>query len=246
MMAPGWIRPDSVTAAAAAAAAGATIVGGAAALCSLAFAPTIGESAVDLEGLGLDDLELPRIGAMVTLERLTSSDEVAAGWPVVAEAAAATATPEVRRAATVGGTIAARLPTGDLLTALCAVGAAVVVVDAEGRSTPYALPDYLAEAPAGIVTEVELGLPCRGAYRRFANRAGFAPAVCAVAGVRREERIELWAGAVGERPIPFVRSVLPEEAALRNDVHASAWYRRRLLGVLSDEVVAAIQEEEVR
>jgi aerobic carbon-monoxide dehydrogenase medium subunit len=241
-MPAGWFRPSTLAEAVAERAVGTTVVGGGAALCSLAFAPRIGSAAIDLEGLGLDQLAPPLIGAMVTIERLVESAELRDGWPAVWEAARATATPEVRRVATLGGTVAAQLVTSDLLTALCASRAAVTVAAVSGTAV-LSVPEYLERPLDGIVVEIDLGPPSRGAYRRFANRVGFAPAVAAVAGVRLGSGVHLWVGAVAERPIALRDGALPEEGALRSDVHASAWYRRRLLAVLVDEVTSAIDHD---
>lgn len=237
----GWLRPASVDAAARAAAGGATVVGGAAALGSAAFPPDYGPTAVDLEGVGLDVFAPPRLGAMVRLEQLAGDVALAVGWPVVAEAARATATPEVRRVATVGGTVAAGLPASDCCLALCAAEAAVRVVSGDGTEQRLPLEAYLARRPAGVVVEVELGPPAPGAYRRLANRAGFAPALAAVAGVVLDGAVSLWAGAVSDRPFRIAPGRLPDATLLRNDAQASSWYRRHVLEVLVEEVAEALR-----
>jgi len=236
----GWRRPTALADATAALAHGATPLGGGAALASLAFPPRLGATVLDLAGLGLDALELPRVGAMVTFERLCASSQLAATWPVVHEAACVTATPEVRRLATVGGTVASRLPTSDLIAALCAAHARVTLADGMGRRE-LDLHVYLAEAPAAIVVDVLLGPGAPGAYRRIAARPGFAPALASVAGTVRGGSLELWAGAVATRPFRIDADEQIDEAALRRDGPVSAAYRRDLVTVLRDDVVAALQ-----
>lgn len=240
-----WRRPASVAEAARLASKGATLVGGAAALGSAAFPHGYGSVAVDLEGLALDVLAPPRLGAMVRLERLVAEDAISTGWPVVAEAAGATATPEVRRMATVGGTVAAGLPTSDLCLALCAAEASVRVLDGSGAQT-VSVSAYLAQPLPGVIVEVVLGEPRPGAYRRFANRPGFAPAVAAVAGVVHGGVVALWAGAVADRPVRLSPGALPAVETLRDDAQASGWYRRRLLSTLIEDVTAALEVDAPR
>lgn len=55
---------------------------------------------------GLDTLAHGRIGAKVTIAQLAAHPEVQAGWPAVALAAGALATPQVRAVATLGGNLA--------------------------------------------------------------------------------------------------------------------------------------------
>jgi CO/xanthine dehydrogenase FAD-binding subunit len=237
---PRWRRPTSRSEAARAAGAGATIVGGGAALTSLAFAPRIDGDAVDLESLDLDRLDPPSLGAMVTIGRLVSDESLRRRWPAVWQAAATTATPEVRRVATVGGTVAARLPTSDLLGPLCAYDSTVVVLSSSGHPVRLPLAAYLERPPPGIVTDIVLGPAAPGCYRRFANRAGFAPALASVAGVRRPSGVMLWAGAVSGHPLPLDEEALPRLDVLRDDLHASAGYRRHLIKVLRAEVLTEL------
>ena len=245
MSGPGWLRPADLDEAIDGWVDGRTLVGGGAALASHAFPVSITGPTVDLSSLGLDHLDPPRVGAMVTLQRLLESDELREGWPAIAQAVRMIATPEVRRLATVGGAVGARLPTSDLLLALCAYGSSVTIAGAGGRRDELDLHDALTRPAAGIIVEVTLGARGPGAYRRFAARPGFAPAVAAVAGVRRPGGISLWAGAVSSAPIALDPHALPEEGALLTDERASAWYRRTLLEVLRTEVLDELDQEEV-
>ena len=59
---------------------------------------------------GLDRIEVRddgvRIGALVTLSELASSEDLAAGWPALRATALSAATPQIRNVATVGGNLA--------------------------------------------------------------------------------------------------------------------------------------------
>jgi CO/xanthine dehydrogenase FAD-binding subunit len=230
-----WIRPADVGAAACAVASGATAFGGGAALLSAAFDPTVAEDVVDLAGLGLATLDAPRIGAMATLAAVAADPAVVRGWPAIAQAAAQSANPEVRRLATIGGTIAARIATADLPAALCAHGARVEVQTVDGARW-RSVADHLAAPLPGVITAVDLGAPAPGGYRRLAGRAGPAPAIATVAAVRRDGELVLWAGAVADRPLCLVDGALPETSALRDDHRASAAHRRRMIAVLVQEL----------
>jgi CO/xanthine dehydrogenase FAD-binding subunit len=235
-----WTRPDDVLAAAAMAASGGTVVGGGTALASVSFPHALGPDAVDLGSLVLTAFEPPFLGAMVTLDRLADDPVIAAGWPAIAEAARATANPDVRRLATIGGTVAALVATGDLPTALCSHGASVHLHDGL-RAWSVTVAEYLTGPPVtGLVTGVDLGPRAAGAYRRLAGRAGPAPAIAAVAGVLTSDGVRLWAGAVADRPLRFDGTEPPPRSSLRDDDRASAAYRHRILSVLAGDVREAI------
>ncbi|MCU1656719.1 MAG: hypothetical protein JWO57_1375 [Pseudonocardiales bacterium] len=237
-----WLRPDRLDDALDGLREGRTVVGGGAALASESFPPAMGDRALDLGGLGLGARVGSVVGAMATLEQLLADEEIVRGWPAVAEALRAMATPEVRRVATVGGTIAARLPTSDLLPALCAYHAEVDVLEHSGERHTRLLLDYLHEPRGALVLGVDLGVSLPGSFVRFAGRAGFAPALASVAGVLRGGEVELWAGAVAEAPLPVSAAALPDESSLRTDHYASGWYRRRLLTALCDEVLGRLSD----
>jgi CO/xanthine dehydrogenase FAD-binding subunit len=239
-----WERPTELPAAVEGLRSGRTVVGGGAALASQSFPPQLGPRALDLSGLGLDSRRGPVVGASVTLETLLQDVEVGRGWPALADALRGAATPEVRRLATLGGSVAARLPTSDVLPVLCAYRARLDVVNVEGSRYWLAIADYLAGQEQLLVLNIDLGARAPGAFRRFAGRPGFAPALASVVGVQRNGTLEIWAGAVAPNPIAIGLDELPDEESLRGDDYASAWYRRRLLEVLRDEVVDAIRSAE--
>jgi CO/xanthine dehydrogenase FAD-binding subunit len=236
-----WDRPSEIAAAVEGLRAGRTIVGGGAALASQSFPPVLGPLAMDLSGLDLDSRRGRVVGAMVTLESLLNDPEIGLSWPALADALRGAATPEVRRLATLGGSVAARLPTGDILPVLCAYAARLDVVSVAGDRYWLNVRDYLTTEDALLVLNIDLGAPAPGAFRRFAGRPGFAPALASVVAVERHGKLEVWAGAVAPNPLAIGLDELPAAEALRHDDYASGWYRRRLLGVLRGDVITALQ-----
>lgn len=221
-------------------------LGGGAALSSRAF-PEFRSAGpfADLAELSLAGINPPVLGAMATLAELAADHVVREQWPALAEAAAATATPGVRLLATIGGTVAARLPGCDLAAALDVHETEVVMEDVLGqRRLPFG--DYWTHCDLGphLVVGVVLGRPSPGCYRRVAARRGPAPAIATLAAVRRPDgSVDLRAGAVADRPVPVDAKTLSvaDDVVLRSDDRASAGQRARLLRSLAAEALEALQ-----
>jgi len=73
------------------------------------------------------------IGAMVTQHNLAHDAVIRDRYPALAEAAAAVASPAVRRLGTIGGNLCHADPTGDPPAALIALGAEVEIASVRGR-----------------------------------------------------------------------------------------------------------------
>jgi aerobic carbon-monoxide dehydrogenase medium subunit len=73
------------------------------------------------------------IGAMVTQHRLATDPQIRHRVPALAEAAAAVASPPIRRQGTIGGNLGHADPTGDPPAALIALGAEVEIAAISGR-----------------------------------------------------------------------------------------------------------------
>jgi carbon-monoxide dehydrogenase medium subunit len=197
------------------------------------------------------DSEL-RLGAMSTLAELVASSEVGESRPILAEIAGQIADVQVRNRGTVGGNVCSNDPTNHLPPAMVALGATMVVVDADGeRMVPaeeFFLGVYLtAVAPGELLTRIDVP-PRNGSGDGFAaipiGRDGtcIVNATASVSGGRA--RVAL--GCVGA--VPVLVTCAAESAAVReavraaaldppSDVHGSAEYRRHLAEVCAVRAV---------
>jgi CO/xanthine dehydrogenase FAD-binding subunit len=184
------------------------------------------------------------IGAMTTVAELEQAPEP------LATAARHVADHEIRAQATIGGNLCAppgETPRGDLQAALIAVGATVRSAGAEGERTEP-VEDFVAGDRSGrLVLEVQLETPTRAGHaaaRRPHTHAYTILAACAAEsgsgvrigitgagphGVRARSAEEALAG--GASTADAAQKAL-EDAELRDDALASAWYRQRLLPVI--------------
>ena len=137
------------------------------------------------------------IGPLVKLSALISSEPVASGFPLMAEAARRIGAPPVRNLATIGGNVACRI--GDALTALLVYDAELVWQAGE-RIDTLRLEDWLADP--GPETDVRLlagirlkppdsaetgGRPGRivGGFRKLGRREAFTPSLVTIAVMGR-------------------------------------------------------------
>jgi carbon-monoxide dehydrogenase medium subunit len=206
------------------------------------------------------------IGAMATLTALTALPDA----PLLAEAARHTASWAIRNMGTVGGNLFTPPPGGDVATALLALDARVELMGPAGsRILPIAdfWTGFLTTAlgPEELVTRILVPLrPGRHAFLKLGRKAANTPAVVTVAidaamdgDVVREIQIAL--GAAGPHPLRSAgaeaavagRALTPEvmgaaaAAAVEDaepfaDAVASAWYRRRMVGVLVGRALAQL------
>ena len=223
-----------------------------------------------LDGIAAADGSL-RIGATTTLTRLLEQDAV----PLLAEAARHTASWTVRNMGTVGGNLFTPPPGGDIAVALLALDARVRLAGPGGeRVIPLAdlFTGFMTSALATdeLLAAIEVPMtPRETAFLKFGRKQANTPAVVTVAvaltreqGRVREARIAL--GAAGPYPIratdaeaalagsPLDPATIDRaaEAAAREsqpftDAIASAWYRRRMVGVFvrrALEQIAAPQQ----
>ena len=212
------------------------------------------------------------LGALVTHEALARALSTDPGRAALALAAGESATPAVRRMATLGGNICtADFASPDLVPALLVLGACVTIVTAQGvEDLPLA--DYLATPPGPhVLTHVKLpAVTGRSTHVRLMQRqAGEYPlAALSMAlkadpdGTIRDLRIAV--GAVEARPRrwPALEAALigctPDPAALRgiardlsdfigrDAVDAPGWYRTRVLPGLVARAFATLTAPEGR
>jgi carbon-monoxide dehydrogenase medium subunit len=152
----------------------------------------------ELRGIG-ERGDAIRIGALTTHAELAASDLVRRRCPLLSQAAAQIADPQVRNAGTVGGNIAHFDPGSDLPPALVAADASVHLRGAGGERTVAAadffvglMTTLLAEREVILAVEVPAFVPRTGsAYHKF-EHPGSDYTLCGTAAVvtlDRDERI---------------------------------------------------------
>ncbi|MCI0398308.1 MAG: FAD binding domain-containing protein [Chloroflexi bacterium] len=184
------------------------------------LASHITAAVVDLQDLGLDQLR-PELGQLVVgaMVRLSDLDNYLAEHGLVGDPASLLrkairqAGPNTyRNAATLGGSVAARLPDSELLGALLVLNATLALRRPQGATT-LGLVEYLAaaERPAGLITEVSLawseGL---GNSERVARTPADYPIVSVTLWQAEGETPRLAATGIDDRPVRLAEA----EAAL--------------------------------
>jgi xanthine dehydrogenase small subunit len=197
------------------------------------------------------------LGAGVTMAQILASRELAFLHPV----ARAVGGPAVRTMATVGGNLFAAHPYGDFATALLALDARVQLASGFG-AREVGLEEFLASrdrAPRPLVTGVSFERPADPAAFRFRKMTRTHPkgaAVVTIAAVLptsggRVGGAKVALGAMADRPIraraieralegrPLTAEGVAAAVAAAaregdppTDALASAWYRRRVVGVV--------------
>lgn len=169
------------------------------------------EAVVDLSGLGLDQIERDpdtlRMGPMATLAAVTQDGtcrSLADG--ILARTAQRDATPNVRNAATVGGTVVVAPLDSEFVLALLAL-AAELTVQADGTKT-WSLDQFLSGPTAalgrGLVTQVRIHLPLSASagLARIGRTPSDHPIVAAVAAVAEDaDAARVALGGVSPRPL---------------------------------------------
>lgn len=236
-----WYRPGGYPELFDLVSSGGVMVGGGVGLSSAAFPGDLSASClIDLSLVLGDSASAQRIGARATLSTIAATDGVPRA---VAQAAAATANPNLRRRITAGGVLGWRGYTADLPVALAAVGARVGCVDVSGRQDRMSVSQLsAAQGSRFLISEIDLPHHGVSSYRRISARRGPAPALASVAGYRHDNEITLVAGAVARRPICFTPDTRPTCADMISDHRASAAYRARLTAHLTDLVMKDLED----
>lgn len=190
----------------------APLAGGTKLLASEAGLP--GTAVIDLQALGLSQAQLVSaggtqtlaFGATLTLAKL--SHFLAAELPentvaALLQTAIHQAGPNTyRNAATLGGTIASRLPDSELLAALLVLEATVTLHSPSSQNS-ISLADYLADAerPSGLITTVTVPvLAGSGASARVARTPADYPIVSITGWHLADGSVRLAATGLAERP----------------------------------------------
>jgi carbon-monoxide dehydrogenase medium subunit len=196
------------------------------------------------------------IGALMTADALASHRLVRRHARVLADAAAQTAAPALRRRGTVGGNISSPHPAGDVTTALLALDAMVEVADRNAvREVP--LVEFMRlqteQWPRQqFILAVTVRKCPRSTFEKVGTRPAFSRALAAVAVAAFDGGVRIALGGLGERPFPAaavaaaVAQGTDVEAALAAECHppadsfASDTYRLRLAATLVRRAVASV------
>lgn len=152
------------------------------------------EHLVDLHGIaGLKGIRRDGdrivIGAMTTQHELLASDEIARAIPILQEAAALIADPQVRYRGTIGGNVANGDPGNDMPALMLTLGATYRLEGKSGgrdvaASEFYQGAYFTALEPGEILTSIAIPLPAAGhgyAYEKLKRKVGdYATAAAAV------------------------------------------------------------------
>ncbi|MEW6425659.1 MAG: FAD binding domain-containing protein [Bacillota bacterium] len=128
-----------------------------------------------LKGITLEDNYL-LLGPVTTLSELAGNELVVNHLPVLAEAARAVGSPEIRNRGTVGGNLGSKNPGADLLVPLVALGARVKITTAAGNIEAdvqelRSLSGRLGHSALLTGVSVPISPPVRYGYRRWAEKS---------------------------------------------------------------------------
>jgi carbon-monoxide dehydrogenase medium subunit len=203
------------------------------------------------------------LGALTTLEEIRRSPVVREHYPALAAAAASMASVQIRNLATVGGNLCNAAPSADLAPILLALDAVARLAGPDGeRRVPLADfftgPGRTVLAASELLVAVDLPAPAgRAVYLKRSPRRHMDIAVVGVGlavtlhnGQCTSARVAL--GAVAPTPvrarmaeqrlegraltaevIEGAAQAAAEEARPIDDVRGSAWYRRKMVAVLT-------------
>lgn len=212
---------------------------------------------------GLDFNGHLTLGALTTLEALRRSPVIRRHYPALAEASASMASPQIRNLATVGGNLCNAAPSADLAPILLALDARARLAGPQGeRRVPldefFTGPGRTVLQPGELLVALEVPPPAgRALYLKLAPRQHMDIAVVGL-GLRlqveagRCVQARLALGAVAPVPLRVPQAgaelegsaLTPERIARAaqlaaeaaqpiDDLRGSAWYRRRMVGVLA-------------
>jgi carbon-monoxide dehydrogenase medium subunit len=214
------------------------------------------------------------LGALTTAEDIRLSPIVREHAPGLADAAATIASVQIRNLATIGGNVCNASPAADLTPILIALDAAARIAGPEGERRVsldefFTGPGTTRLKPGELLISIEAPLPTAPAlYLKHAPRAAMDIAVVGVGlsartngGACVDARIVL--GAVAPTPLRARRAeaeligqslaagrirraaqVAADEARPIDDVRGSAWYRRRMVEVLTRRGLAQLISEQ--
>lgn len=224
-----------------------------------------GTAVIDLQALGLGQIQLvtvndvPTVAAGATLTLTQLGHFLQAELPEhpaakLLQTAVHQAGPNTyRNAATLGGTIASRLPDSELLTALLVLEASLTL-HSPNQENSVSLADYLAdgERPSGLITTVAIPLPTgKGTSHRVARTPADYPIVSITGWHLADGSVRLAATGLGERPFRLhaaeqadIEQAANAAAAANThpgDFRGSASYRADMAAVLTRRTLNQLQ-----
>lgn len=221
--------------------------------------PDLELAVVDLRRLGLNELRreggLLHAGASVTLQQLYESDMLPAEIAsAVRESLAIEAGANIRRMATVAGTVVSCDGRSPFVTALLALDARLVwagVEDSEGLGDYLALRRAAPVEPAPrLLTEIRIPANASLRFESVARAPLDRPVVCAAVARWPSGRTRVALGGFGPAPVlamdgpePVGAGAAARDAYLKaGDAWASAEYRSHAAGVLAARLAAGALE----
>lgn len=186
------------------------------------------------------------IGAAATHDAVASSAHVRAHAPLLAEVVRTVGNPRVRAQGTLGGNLCFAEPRSDVLTALIALEAELVLASSAGSRTVPAGefqlgPYWTVREPNELVTEIRIPRPGRrGVYLKFQTHERPTVGVALVTA-SDGRRCRMVVGAVGDLPVvigaPSLEAIDPAAVAGAVDPVAdlteSAEYKRHVAAVMA-------------
>ncbi len=212
------------------------------------------------------------IGALTTLEELRRSPLVRDHFAALADAAATMASTQIRNLATIGGNLCNAAPSADLAPILIALRAVARIVGSQGErrvpldefflgpgKTVLAVEELLAAVevprPSGTalylkhsprecmdIAVVGVGLSLQMADERCKEARIVLGAVAPTPLRARRAEAELIGGMPTPDRIEQAARIAAEEAQPIDDVRGAAWYRRKMIEVLTHRGLLAIAE----
>ena len=206
----------------------------------------------DLGGIRIEDNAI-RVGASVRQAELLAWPDLAKHQPLLNHALPWVGHWQTRARGTVCGSVALADPSAELPLCLLALGGDIVLSAKSGRRSVKASVFFTglmstARNDDELIEAVSFPCQCAGegfAFREFARRHGdFAIVACAA--VATEETVRLAVAGVADRPVvrdfddPSVDALaaFASELDARDDLHATADYRRDLVRKLGAQTIA--------
>jgi 2-furoyl-CoA dehydrogenase FAD binding subunit len=205
----------------------------------------------ELAGIRIEDNTI-RVGATVRQAELLAWPDLAKHQPLLAQALPWVGHAQTRARGTVCGSVALADPSAELPLVLAALGGNIVLSSKPGRRSVKAA-DFFSGVMSTARIDNELiesvSFPCRlegegFAFREFARRHGdFAIVACAA--VTSAKTVRLAVGGVADRPIvrdfdeasDDALAAFASELEARDDLHATAGYRRMLVRELGRQTI---------